>query len=215
MIDFSRFYDAFQEDVDYKSLLEPIIPYLNKNEILLDAGCGSGHILKYLSSLGYKVLGIDNDEKMLSLAQEKIEENSLDASVFYHDLRNPMNHKFSQIICLLDVFHYFKGVKRLVKNLYTSLDKGGILILDLYTHPVNENEADTFLNLNYMWQTKTVNHQIDHYIELSDQNNTYSYHIKQYYQPLDYYISVLINQGFKVESISGFDDRKTYLICIK
>src|SRR5690554_5255425 len=120
-MNFSEFYDIFQEDVDYDALLAPILPYLKMDQQILDAGCGSGHILSHLLSKGYDVIGIDNDETMLELAQKNITFKGYTPKLFFHDLRKPLNHKFHQIISLLDVFHFFKGVKTLVRNLYNAL----------------------------------------------------------------------------------------------
>ena len=64
-------YDLFQKDVDYESLLAPILQYLNKEHLILDAGCGSGHILSHLLIQGYDVIGFDNDETMLEIALKK------------------------------------------------------------------------------------------------------------------------------------------------
>ena len=51
--------------------LTPIIPYLNVNDVVIDAGCGTGHILTFLAKRGFHMIGLDYDESMLSLAKIK------------------------------------------------------------------------------------------------------------------------------------------------
>src|SRR5690554_5071621 len=156
-MDFSTLYDLFQSDVDYESLLKPVLPYLNKNHIILDAGCGSGHILKYLLQQNYDVIGVDIDENMLALAQKKLLELNHNNHLFLHDLRKPIKHKFHQIISLLDVFHYFKGIYGVAKNLYHALYDEGILIIDLYKEPQHFIETGTILDMKYIWEVSTKN----------------------------------------------------------
>ncbi len=214
-MNFSNIYDLFQQDVDYQSLLQPILPLLKKDEVILDAGCGSGHILSYLITLGYRTIGIDNDESMLELAHKKMGTYNLSSNLFLHDLRQPLNHKFHQIISLLDVFHYFKGVKGVIKNLYNALYDGGKLIIDLYNGPQNEIESGTFLDMNYHWQTTTSMQRLIHRITIKKGDITYSYVIKQYLYPVEYYINQLEATGFKTNLFKGFDDRKVYVLCTK
>ncbi|MFA7417572.1 MAG: methyltransferase [Acholeplasma sp.] len=214
-MNFSNIYDLFQQDVDYQSLLQPILPLLKKDEVILDASCGSGHILSYLITLGYRTIGIDNDESMLELAHKKMGTYNLSSNLFLHDLRQPLNHKFHQIISLLDVFHYFKGVKGVIKNLYNALYDGGKLIIDLYNGPQNEIESGTFLDMNYHWQTTTSMQRLIHRITIKKGDITYSYVIKQYLYPVEYYINQLEAAGFKTNLFKGFDDRKVYVLCTK
>ncbi len=214
-MNFESFYDYFQMDVDYDSLLKPLLPYLKKDQVILDAGCGSGYITTYLAKNGYQMIGIDKNQEMLVLAKEKLSDENLQADLFVHDLNYSLKQKFDQIICLLDVFHYFKGVKRLIKNLYNGLNDDGRLILDLYKGPVNEQESDTFTDLSYDWKVSTKNEVITHEVIVHYYDEIHKYKVKQYYHPVSYYTNLLTDVGFKVDFVDGFDDRKAYLVCTK
>lgn len=55
------------------SVLERIVEsdYINEGDVIIDYGCGKGRVGFFLNSqLGCKVLGIDFDERMYTLAQE-------------------------------------------------------------------------------------------------------------------------------------------------
>lgn len=214
-MNFEIFYDYFQADVDYESLINPILPFLDQNKVILDAGCGSGYILSHLSNLGYQMIGIDKNQRMLELAQAKLKENNLDTKLFLHDLNQPLIQKFDQIICLLDVFHYFKGVRKLVKNLYNGLNPGGKLILDLYKDEINEEESDTFDDLSYVWKVSTSKNRITHVIDVMSNQGQYQFLVKQYYYALNYYRDILKSVGFSIIEVFGFDDRKVYFVCTK
>lgn len=214
-MNFSEFYDLFQADVDYEALINPILPCLNKDEVILDAGCGSGYILAHLVNLGYDVIGIDRDEAMLERAHKKISTYGYSKQLFLHDLKYPLKQKFHQMIALLDVFHYFKGIKNLAKNLYNALYDGGILIIDLYQGPQDYTESGKIEGFKYHWEMSTVHNILMHKITVKKGKVESHYMVRQYVYNVDYYVDVLKAVGFTIQIFSGFDDRKIYLVCTK
>ncbi len=214
-MNFETVYDILQKDVNYQALLKPLLPYLKKDKTILDAGCGSGYILTYLAKAGYQVTGLDINPNMLALAKQKLDDNKLSNHLYQHDLRKPLHTKFDQIICLLDVLHYFKGVKKVIKNLYDGLNTLGTLIIDLYRDKVNEVESDRYADFDYYWQAATKNQMIYHQLNIINARGQYNYQIKQYLYPVSYYENILKEVGFKVTFLDGFDDRKIYLVCKK
>jgi len=214
-MDFQHFYDGFQSSVDYDQLLQPILNYIDNKDTILDAGCGPGHILSHLIQSGYNAYGLDIDERMLELANKNMDHPQSYMRLFLHDLRKPLHHRFDKILCLLDVFHYFKGVLSVAKNLYHALNDGGMLILDLYRKPIDASESGTFLDYTYDWQVHTKNARIYHNISLKNKDDVIDYEVIQYYYDKNYYINVLKRVGFQVETFKGFDDRKIYLVCKK
>ncbi len=214
-MEFSEFYDLFQADVDYEALINPILPYLKQDEVILDAGCGSGYILAHLLDKGYSVIGIDRDETMLERAHKKISTYGYSKQLFLHDLKYPLKQKFHQIIALLDVFHYFKGIKNLANNLYNALYDGGRLIIDLYKAPQHYSETGSIEGLTYHWEMSTIDHLLKHQITVNKAKQASKFVVRQYVYPLDYYMDVLKTIGFSIETFHGFDDRKIYLVCTK
>ncbi|MBN3490584.1 class I SAM-dependent methyltransferase [Acholeplasma equirhinis] len=212
---FEQVYDILQQDVNYPKLLKPILKYLDKSKTTLDAGCGSGYILKYLVSQGYPMVGLDINKDMLKLAQEKLEKENLSCELIKHDIRKKIPRKFDQIISLLDVSHYFMGVKKVFHNYYQALNPNGILILDLYRLPIFEEEEGIYQGLSYHWEVYTTKAQIVHELEVSKDGLTQKFKVKQWYNEIEYYEAILLSLGFKVKIIKSFDDRKVFLICKK
>jgi len=214
-MEFAEFYDLFQADVDYEALIQPILPYLKKDETILDAGCGSGYILAHLLNKGYNVIGIDRDEAMLERAHKKISTYGYSKQLFLHDLKYPLKQKFHQMIALLDVFHYFKGIKNLAKNMYNALYDGGTLIIDLYKEPQTYAESGKIEGFKYYWEMSTIHNILKHKITLKKGKIESHYVVRQYLYNLDYYLNVLKDVGFSIQTFNGFDDRKIYLVCTK
>src|SRR5690606_20606605 len=204
-----------QQDVNYEKLLKPILKYLDKEKLTLDAGCGSGYILSMLASKGYLIEGLDNNQEMLDLAKQRLEELNLNVLLINHDLRKPLPKKYDQIISLLDVTHYFMGVKNLFKIYFNALTAGGTLILDLYKSPVNEEESGIYDDLKYTWKVRTTVSQIIHKIDVEYLDETYNFRVRQFYKPLNIYLETIKEIGFKVKTIQSFDDRKVFVICQK
>ena len=207
---FAKYYDELMADLDYSLLLEPIIPYLKGK--ILDAGCGTGHILEHIQKHGYDAIGIDNDEQMLENANKKsLNSNSL----FYFDLKNNLETKFDTILLLFDVVNYFQNHKRLFKNLYNNLNTDGILIIDFYKYEylqiMNNYKEEESTPFPYLWQIKTAGKTLFHTFKTSD----FSYVFKQYLYPEEYYLNILKKLGFKILKIKGNDERKNYIVCKK
>lgn len=214
-MNFEIFYDILQEDVNYEKLITPFLKYLNKDKEILDAGCGSGHILMYLLKLGYKTIGLDINSNMLKLASNKLFEANLPHNLFEHNLKKEIPFKFSQIISFLDVLNYFKHPKRIIKNLNNSLTNEGVLIFDIYKKPFTYEEIGNYGDIEYNWEIKEHKNKITHNIKFLHKDKTYKYKFRQYIKPIDYYLNILHKLNFKTEVKDGFDIRKHYIIAIK
>lgn len=210
---FAKYYDKLMEDIDYSEILEPLLPYLNKTESILDAGCGPGYILKELLDLSYNVVGIDNDPEMLKLAENRIQNNTL---VYHHDLNTPLNQKYDKIIMLFDVINYFEDIKPMIKNIYDGLNDQGIYLFDAYKEEyltvMKAYQEKEIIPFKYQWDIKTEKNIIKHQFKVSNE----FYEFNQYVQTQETYFKVLKEIGFKqIEIISGNDERKDYYLCKK
>jgi SAM-dependent methyltransferase len=208
---FARIYDLLMEDIDFEPFLSFLSEHLKKDQLILDAGCGSGYIYQGLRLKGYEVIGIDNDSTMLSLAKEKCDKAHIDAKLYEHDLRNPIPVKVDAIVMMFDVINYFKGVKQLIKRLMNALNSDGFLLFDCYKEEMlsvynNYEEFDDSI-IPYTWKTISNKDTITHNIDVD--NNTYT--IKQYIQSLDYYIEIMKAFNYAFEIIDGPDERKHYI----
>lgn len=213
---FSYVYDVLMADVDYEVLYEAIQPFLNTNDYIIDAGCGTGRLLEVLLTNNLDAIGIDHDVEMLKIAKNRLMTSGLSQPLFEHDLRQPIGTTADVIISLFDVMHYFKGNKTVFKNIYRALMVGGRFIFDLYDAE-KMRSYDGYVEqasspIDYRWQIKIDNHLIRHIIDVDDQ----THHILQYLYPLENYIQWLDEVGFKdIKTIQSPDERKVIVIAYK
>lgn len=209
---FERLYDILMSDIDYEKILDQVSPYLHKKDLILDAGCGSGYFLIELIRHGYDAIGIDVSSSMLSIAQDHLQELGLYATLYEHDLREPLPIKVDVICAMFDVVNYFKGVKNLFKNVKLALLPKGRFIFDLYKEEVLEKydgyEESDSNPVAYTWKIRRDQAKFIHDIDYQGQQDR----IQQYIYPLDYYQKMLIELGFDVNIIPSVDQRKHLII---
>ncbi len=210
---FAFYYEKLMEDIDYKEILTPLLPYLPKDKQLLDAGCGPGFILKELIDLGYDVIGIDNDDEMLRLANQRLDRPN---HLYYHDLNEPLAESFDGIIMLFDVINYFHKLKPMIKNIYEGLNEQGVFIFDTYKKEYLETmknfEEIDCEPFDYTWKTVSEKNKLNHTFSVKN----HQYQIQQYVYDQKTYLRHLRKTGFKsIKIINGNDERKDYYICIK
>lgn len=210
---FANIYDELMADIDYEQLLLFIEGYLNKNQLIIDAGCGSGYFLRELLKHGYDALGIDRDDQMLALANERLRSENLKAALYNHDLKDEISMKVDVVVSFFDVMNYFKGVKRIFKNIKRALNKEGLFIFDVYKESVlheydgySEEESEPF---PYQWTIKSESYKLKHIIRVNQEEHK----LTQYVKPLTYYTHILEKLGFNEVLVKeGPDIRKHYII---
>ncbi len=142
--------DSYSWKFIEKPLIDKIILGINKcSTKILDAGCGSGRILKYLVDNGIppnNLTGVDMNAEMVSIAMNHVSS----VKIIQADLTKfaPKEH-YDVIICT-HVLHYLnnKDFKKTLSNFYKILHKKGKLFFVL-THPVrttHNNLSDYFKN---------------------------------------------------------------------
>jgi len=112
----------------YLSYVKPILGFVDK-PLAFDFGCGRGEWLDMLRELGFQVKGVDVDQGMLKLAQQKELDVELgDASEFLKKIP-------SQSVAVVSAFHVLEHLKfdKIVEFFRESrrvLIPGGILIAE-------------------------------------------------------------------------------------
>lgn len=123
-----------RDDNDAKKLIDLILANvsLSKNPLILDAACGRGRHLNYLSSLDLTVIGFDLSMQFLKKAKEGSPKKY--PPVFRADIREVcFKKKFDLILNLFTSFGYFVSDEdnfRFVKNGFLSLKEKGFYVLD-------------------------------------------------------------------------------------
>ena len=118
-----------------KEQIDFISKFLPENGYILDTGCGIGRHSIELARRGFKVLGIDTNQKYLDLAFEKAKALSLDNVTFsLMDMRNLNEEEvFDGVINLWSSFGYFDDDtnEEIIKNFFKAVHKKGKVIVDI------------------------------------------------------------------------------------
>lgn len=135
---FAQVYDTFMDNVPYDEWGEYLVSLLKKygveDGLVLDMGCGTGAMTRYLDAHGYDMTGIDVSEEMLTIAKEK---SSPDILYLLQDMREfELYGTVRAVVSICDSMNYILDYGELVQvfslvNNY--LDPGGIFIFDLNT----------------------------------------------------------------------------------
>ena len=135
---FAEVYDTFMDNVPYDEWGEYLVSLLKKygveDGLVLDMGCGTGAMTRYLDAHGYDMTGIDVSEEMLTIAKEK---SSPDILYLLQDMREfELYGTMRAAVSICDSMNYILEEDDLLQvfslvNNY--LDPGGIFIFDLNT----------------------------------------------------------------------------------
>lgn len=127
---------------------------LAPNMKVLDVACGYGRHSLALAQLGCDVTGIDQSSYLLKVARENAKLAGVKVSFLKRDIRSfHLRKRFDVALSLFTSFGYFEEADNLkvLKNVYASLKKRGIFVLDIN-------------NLFYLLQsppTKGIKYSID------------------------------------------------------
>ena len=128
---FDGYFNAF-----YSSYFE-IINLVNKNQDILDVGCGGGLLVNYLSILGYKINGFDN--YLYNPHTKAINEviNSKDL-VVNSDIKNFKSEKKYDLIFLSNVVEHIDDWEGCLRHLEKLLKNKGriVFLLPNYNFPI-------------------------------------------------------------------------------
>lgn len=124
---FAQVYDLFMDNVPYEGWSEYVIALLKEYDILdglvLDLGCGTGKMTRLLANAGYDMIGIDNSEDMLEIAQEyQYQQMTDDSNENFHNDTKMVQKK--QILYLLQDMREFElyGTVRAVISICDSMN---------------------------------------------------------------------------------------------
>ncbi len=187
-LDYHKIYFGGQETA--KWIIDHFKNYLEfKNKKILDWGCGSGRVLRHLSSFVDKsntIYGTDYNKKYTNWCKENIK----DAHVVNNELTPPLNYKkdsFDAIYGISIVTHLSKKMHHLwFKELHRVLKKDGLLLLT--THGLCFKEKLTLKEQYSFDQGTLIEHK--HKVEGNRLFATY--------QPPKFITRICIDKGFKI-----------------
>ena len=127
----SEYYDRFTDDVPYErwaDFFERIFEQKHvKPSVILDLACGTGSLTSILAQRGYDMIGVDQSEDMLMIAQENCMDANPDKPVLL--LHQPMQELelyggIDACVCCLDSVNYVEDpdmLREAMKRVYTEL----------------------------------------------------------------------------------------------
>lgn len=196
---FAQVYDTFMDNIPYEEWSRYLVALLKENGVeeglVVDLGCGTGIITRYLEKAGYDMIGIDNSQEMLSIAREKSPNSIL---YLLQDMRNfELYGTVKAAISICDSINYIMSEEELLQvfelvNNY--LDPGGIFIFDINTeykyqailadNTIAENREDkSFIWDNYYYKDEMVNeYDLTIYVKNEKKDNLYIRYDETHYQ---------------------------------
>ena len=151
-----------------KGLLE-FVPE-NKNQSILDLGCGTGTLTAQLSNLADTIIGVDSSASMIEKAKEQyanIQFMVCDA------LALPFEEQFD-VVFSNAVFHWITDHNVLLNNIHKVLKPGGLLVCEFGAHGNISTIENAFMiasrNLGYEYSPKFNFPTVEHFSDLLRKN---------------------------------------------
>lgn len=139
---FARVYDELMDNIPYREWADYILGLLKEygieNGLVAELGCGTGNITELLSDAGYDMIGIDNSEDMLEVANEKKQLHGNDSILYLlQDMEEfELFGTVNAIICVCDSINYVTdkaGITEVFRLANNYLEAGSIFICDFKT----------------------------------------------------------------------------------
>lgn len=199
---FAEVYDTFMDNVPYQEwadyLEERLKEYGIEDGLVMELGCGTGSMTELLSEKGYDMIGIDNSEDMLELAQEKKWKTGRDILYLLQDMREfELYGTVRAVVSVCDCVNYvtqeeeLAEVFRLVNNY---LDPGGVFLFDFNTKYkyqeilgdqviAEDREACSFIWDNYYDEEEEINeYELTLFVRCEGQKSLYRKYQELHYQ---------------------------------
>lgn len=149
-------YDGLTRDIPYEKYLRFFKTLLRRYGVkattVLDLACGTGSLSVLLAKHGYRVLGVDRSEEMLTVAAEKAMELEENQPFF---VAQPMQRlkipePVDACVCALDSINYVtkpQDVQKAFWRVYESLRPGGLFVFDINTpYKLESLDGQVFLD---------------------------------------------------------------------
>lgn len=215
--DFAQAYDALTFNVPYDEIADyyiGIIKRLTKGRRLLDMGCGTGNLTVRLAKAGFKVIGQDASEDMLSFAAQKSSKvRWIRQSMTETDVGEPAD----VIVSTLDSINHLPtkaDIAACFRKTSENLKTGGIFVFDVNTEYKHREVLgnNTFVydvdGVYCVWQNEysaednRVSIELDLFFE--EEDGAYTRGLEEFSEialPQTEYTGMLENAGFETVEV--------------
>jgi len=133
------FYNNLRDNYEVGNIINTTYP--DSHSVILDIGCGTGHIVNEFGSKNYNIMGIDKSIEMINKAQELYPEYRFELKDALNAY-NFNNETFTHITCLYYTIYYMKDKYLFFNNCFKWLLPNGSLVI----HLVDREMFDPILN---------------------------------------------------------------------
>ncbi len=137
---FASVYDQLMDNIPYEEWFKYLHCMLQEfnieDGIVAELGCGTGNITELMAKAGYDMIGIDNSDAMLDIANEKKTKNNSSSLYLLQDMREfELYGTVKAVISLCDSVNYItepEDLLQVFKLVNNYLDPKGIFIFDFH-----------------------------------------------------------------------------------
>lgn len=159
-----------------------------RDALVLDAGCGAGHLASELSERGARTIGMDVSRSMVNYAGERVAEGEFVRADFGHGL--PFASATFDGIASSLAFHYVEDWAPLFDELRRVLKPGGWVVCSVQHPHADFEEYDGTENYHEVEAVSATWHSFGDAIE-----------VPMYRRPLAAMISPGLDAGFTLEAV--------------
>ena len=154
-------------------------------ELILDLGCGTGHLTAQIAESGAEVVGIDSSEDMVRVASQNYPNILFEVA----DARSlPFEGEFDAVFSNA-VLHWVRPPEAVVESVRRALRPRGRFVAEFG----GENNIRTIMTA------------VGEALDALEQDGTEVYRPNKYFPPLDEYVSLLESRDFRVANSDHFE----------
>lgn len=195
---FARVYDMFMDNVPYRYWSSYICEVLNEYGItdgpVLDLGCGTGRLTRFMAMEGYDMTGVDSAVEMLMIAREKSPEPDI-LYLMQKMQELELDGCVRAVYSACDCMNYILEEEELAetfRRVYQYLESGGIFLFDMnmdYKYRVllgDRTFAESRLEGSFIWENyydeETAVNEYDLTLFIPEKNGLYRRYTETHFQ---------------------------------
>ena len=152
---FSTYYDSYIKD--FSADLSLYQQACTPQDRVVEVGCGSGRVLKFLLEMGHPLTGVDISEEMLQRSRQRLDDYLRQGKLklVNHDFAaGPIEGSFTLALVTYYTFNYVLDYPdKFLSNLYAALVPQGRIILDLFFPKTRRNP-----DIDGIWVKESIIH---------------------------------------------------------